>query len=185
MVHGNGGKNELADQRMKKGGRLEPRFYKGERQPRVHDAKGNAGDARTRPYVQDANRHARQDRSEEQRVKKESPADVRTRPERREVVRAVPENQQIGVAAEGIALGRRSGSAQQGREGLEELLERVGPGSRHAGQRGCRAPGVRITPSSSYARPVWRACRCAPCRAAARSGARSRASSRAPGPRAS
>lgn len=69
---------------------------------------------------------------EEQRVEKKSTPDVGARSKRREVMRAVPEDEEIGVAAEGVALRRRRGSAQQCREGFEEKLERVSRGSRHS-----------------------------------------------------
>ena len=146
MVHGDVWQTEVANESVKEGNRLSSRFDKRQGQLRVHQAKGNAWNARTGPDIQGPHRPARQESPEEQRIEKESTRDVGARSERREVMRAVPENEKIGVAAEGVALCRRRGSAQQGREGLEEILERVGRGSGHAVTETVAgpAPGSRL-----------------------------------------
>ena len=132
MAHNEVRHAELTCKSMEEGHRFTLRLYKSERQAWLYDAEGNAWNPRSRSDVQDSKRPLRQERPEEQRIQKEPSPDLRSRPERREVMRPVPQDQQVGVAPEGVALHRCHGSAQKGREGLEEVLEGVGRRAGHA-----------------------------------------------------
>jgi uncharacterized low-complexity protein len=58
----------------------------------------------------------------QQRVEEKAAADRQARSKCGEVMRAVPENKQVGIAIEGLPLGSRRRSSQEGREGLEKLF---------------------------------------------------------------
>src|SRR5512132_4367055 len=113
---------EVANQGMEKRNGLPTRFHQRERDLAIRDAERDAGNACSRSNVGHALRSRREERPEKQRVKKETTADRRACAESCEVMRAVPEEQQIGVTIEGLPLGRRRRSSQEGREGLEEIV---------------------------------------------------------------
>src|SRR5262249_35223461 len=92
---------------------------------RINESDRYPGNAGASTDIGDAHWTGREERPEEKCVQEKSPANLTARPERGQVMRAIPHNQKVCVAFEGSLLSTSCSAPKKGREPREEFFEGI------------------------------------------------------------